>query len=75
MNIEAVLVSLLSVSHTPEQAEHAARTVLRDHAHQLAEQQRQAHDRSSYHMGLSCKPEYDCGVAKMINLIDPGATR
>ncbi|GHJ04752.1 hypothetical protein TPA0906_66170 [Streptomyces olivaceus] len=37
MNIEAILIGLLSVAHTPEQAEHAARTVLRDHAHQLAE--------------------------------------
>lgn len=48
-NIEAILIGLLSVAHTPEQAKHAARTVLRDHAHQLAEQIRQdaraRHDR------------------------------
>jgi ribosomal protein L9 len=48
-NIEAILVGLLSVTHTREQAEHAARTVLRDHAHQLAEKIRQdaqaRHDR------------------------------
>ncbi|MFI8439970.1 hypothetical protein ACIGKG_05040 [Streptomyces rochei] len=37
MNVEAILIGLLSVAHTPEQAQHAARTVLRDHAHQLAE--------------------------------------
>jgi hypothetical protein len=30
-NIEAILIGLLSVAHTREQAEHAARTVLRDH--------------------------------------------
>ncbi|MFF0166762.1 hypothetical protein [Streptomyces prasinus] len=41
MNIEAILIGLLSTTHTPEQAEHAARTVLRDHAHQLAEQIRE----------------------------------
>jgi hypothetical protein len=41
VNIEAILIGLLSVAHTPEQAEHAARTVLRDHAHQLAEQIRE----------------------------------
>lgn len=41
MNIEAILTGLLSVAHTPDQAAHAARTVLRDHAHQLAEQIRE----------------------------------
>lgn len=40
-NLEAVLIGLLSTTHTPEQAEMAARTVLRDHAHQLAEQIRE----------------------------------
>jgi len=48
-NIEAILTGLLSVAHTPEQAAHAARTVLHDHAHQLAEQIREdaqaRHDR------------------------------
>jgi hypothetical protein len=39
-NVEAILIGLLSAPHTREQAEHAARTVLRDHAHELAEQQR-----------------------------------
>ncbi|MFF8679528.1 hypothetical protein ACF07F_16615 [Streptomyces sp. NPDC015237] len=50
VNVEAILIGLLSAAHTPEQATHAARTVLRDHAHQLAEQQRAVaqtrHDRS-----------------------------
>jgi len=36
-NVHAILVGLLSVSHTPEQADHAAREVLNLHAHQLAE--------------------------------------
>lgn len=41
VNMHAVLVGLLSVSHTPEQADHAARSVLEQHAHELAEQLRQ----------------------------------
>lgn len=40
IDMEAILIGLLSTAHTREQAEHAAKTVLRDHAHQLAEQQR-----------------------------------
>lgn len=40
VNMHAILVGLLSVSHTPEQADHAARTVLDQHAHELAEKQR-----------------------------------
>lgn len=41
-NIEAMLTGLLSVAHTPERAEHAARSVLDQHAHQLAERARKA---------------------------------
>ncbi|MEU7416690.1 hypothetical protein [Streptomyces antibioticus] len=41
VNMHAILVGLLSVSHTPEQAEHAAQEVLDQHAHELAEQLRQ----------------------------------
>lgn len=41
VNIHAILIGLLSVSHTPEQADHAAREVLNQHAHELAEQLRQ----------------------------------
>lgn len=40
VNMHVILVGLLSVSHTPEQADHAARSVLDQHAHELAEQQR-----------------------------------
>lgn len=40
VNMHAILVGLLSVSHTPEQADHAAQTVLDQHAHELAERQR-----------------------------------
>lgn len=41
VNMHAILVGLLSVSHTPEQADHAARSVLDQHAHQLAEEIRE----------------------------------
>ncbi|WP_326779737.1 hypothetical protein OG481_02245 [Streptomyces longwoodensis] len=41
-NVHAILVGPLSAPHTPEQAEHAARTVLELHAHELAEQIRAA---------------------------------
>jgi hypothetical protein len=41
MNVEAILIGLLSHAHTPDQAEHAAKTVLDQRAHQLAEQIRQ----------------------------------
>ncbi|MEU1497327.1 hypothetical protein [Streptomyces sp. NPDC005732] len=40
VNIEAILIGLLSVAHTPEQAQHAAQEVMRQHAHELAEQLR-----------------------------------
>ncbi|MCX5598385.1 hypothetical protein OOK29_09570 [Streptomyces phaeochromogenes] len=39
-NVEAILIGLLSVAHTPEQAAHAAKEVLRQHAEQLADRQR-----------------------------------
>ncbi|MFD5491559.1 hypothetical protein ACFWH4_01120 [Streptomyces sp. NPDC127091] len=43
------------------------------HAQELAALQRKAHDeqRPHFHMGLPCKPEYDCGVRSVIDLIDP----
>lgn len=49
--------------------------VLDEYAAQLAEQQRAAHDtlRPHAHMGLPCAPEYDCGVRKVIDVIDPAA--
>lgn len=39
VNMHAILVGLFSVAHTPEQADHAARSVLDQHAHELAKQQ------------------------------------
>jgi hypothetical protein len=67
MNIEAVLLGLLSVAHTPEQAERAARTILHDHAHQLAEQIREQR----------CDPNVDvCACCeKAADLIDPEVQR
>ncbi|MEU9415141.1 hypothetical protein [Streptomyces sp. NPDC048272] len=41
INVEAILIGLLSVAHTPEQAEHAAKEVLSIHAHGLADLQRE----------------------------------
>ena len=74
-NIEVILVGLLSVAHTPEQAEHAAKTVLRDHAHQLAEQQRAnaqvRHDRS-----YSDNSVFELvGARNAADLIDPEVQR
>lgn len=75
VNIHAILVGLLSVSHTPEQADHAARSVLEQHAHELAERQRKVHDeqRPYFHGGQPCKPWWDCSVRKVIDSIDPQA--
>jgi hypothetical protein len=70
MTIEAVLVGLLSVAHTPEQAEHAARTVLRDHAHQLAEQIRQAVKDCRWGPCQACEIRLEDA-----NLIDPEVQR
>lgn len=43
------------------------------HAQELAQQQRAAHDtqRPYFHFGLACKPDWDCGVRRIIDLIDP----
>lgn len=70
VNVQAILIGLLSVSHTPEQADHAAREVLDQHAHELAEQQR-AH-------GNAEDGEPGCwhdGVTAAANLIDPEPQR
>jgi hypothetical protein len=70
-NIQAILIGLLSVSHTPEQAAHAAREVLSQHAHALAEQQRNhwmprpPGETADYARGL------DDGFDKAADLIDP----
>jgi hypothetical protein len=73
-NIEAVLIGLFSVAHTPEQAEHAAKTVMRDHAHQLAEQQRRHFGIGNAPVRAHCDPDCDfCqGVTSAADLIDPG---
>lgn len=75
--LEAILIGLLSVAHTPEQAEHAARTVLRDHAHQLAEQQRRHFGVGNAPVRAHCDPDCDfCqGVTSAADLIDPEVQR
>ncbi|WP_127468794.1 hypothetical protein [Streptomyces sp. B27] len=68
-----ILVGLFSVRHTPEQAEHAAKTVLEQHARYLANKQRA-------HFGVGNAPakahcaegcEFCRGVASAADLIDP----
>lgn len=69
VNMEAILIGLFSVVHTPEQAEHAARSVLKQHAHQLAEQIRNSEelrDATDDHVS-------DCLMAA--DLIDPEVQR
>lgn len=67
VNIEAILIGLFSVAHTPEQAEHAAREVLRQHAHELAGQQRAwARERQEALAGNAWDQVHDA-----INHIDP----
>lgn len=73
-NIHAILVGLLSVAHTPEQADHAAREVLNQHAHQLAEQQREDIDLTT-HSGESDYLCEDCAVVRAAASIDPEAQR
>jgi hypothetical protein len=77
VNIEALLTGLLSVAHTPEQAAHAARTVLRDHAHQLAERQRTHFGVPGAPTPAHCDPrcDYCRGVTAAADLIDPEVTR
>jgi hypothetical protein len=67
VNMHAILVGLLSVSHTPEQADHAARTALDQHAHELAEQIRAAD------LEWGRVPDMDANDAA--DLIDPKAQR
>jgi hypothetical protein len=73
VNIEAILIGLFSVAHTPEQAEHAAREVLRQHAHELAGQQRAYFGVGGVPRRAHCDPNCDfCrGVTEAANLIDP----
>jgi len=78
VNVEAILIGLLSTTHTPEQAEHAAREVLRQHAHELAEQVREvAREREvaiggNYEISELMKAE---GMHTAANMIDPEVTR
>jgi hypothetical protein len=67
VNVHAILVGLLSVSHTPEQADHAAGSVLEQHAHELAEQIRAAD------LEWGGVPDMDARDAA--DLIDPKAQR
>lgn len=67
VNVHAILVGLFSVAHTPEGAEHAARTVLEIHAHELAEQIRSAD------LEWGGVPDMDARDAA--DLIDPKAQR
>lgn len=76
-NIQAILIGLLSVSHTPDQADHAAREVLNQHAHELAEQQRNHFGVGDAPVRAHCDPDCDfCrGVIEAANHIDPEAQR
>ncbi|MFB7707945.1 hypothetical protein [Streptomyces sp. NPDC056105] len=77
MNIEAILIGLFSVAHTPEQAQHAATEVMRQHAHELAEQQRLHFGVGGAPVPAHCDPRCDfCrGVTAAANLIDPEVVR
>lgn len=65
VNIEAILIGLFSVAHTPEQAQHAAREVMRQYAHELAEKIR-AHEWREC-CGAGCSDLAPAGA----DLIDP----
>lgn len=69
VDMHAILVGLLSVSHTPDQAGHAAREVLDQHAHELAEKIRAE---GAYWGSHSAAGKV---YAKAANLIDPKAQR
>lgn len=48
--------------------------VLALHRQEIAEMLRREHDtmRPYAHMGLPCRPEYECGAARLISLVWPG---
>jgi hypothetical protein len=71
VNIEAILIGLFSVAHTPEQAEHAARTWMRAHAHQLAEQQRKHFIHREPEWTADYVRGLDDGLDAAADLIDP----
>lgn len=70
VNVEAILIGLLSVAHTPERAQHAAREVLRQHAHALAEQQRAFAE----HTLRAFSEDEQASVIAAADLIDPEAS-
>lgn len=70
VNMQAILIGLFSVKHTPEQAEHAANEVLSQHAHELAKQQRAFAEAEEGEPGC-----WHDGAHAMANLIDPQAKR
>lgn len=75
VNMQAILVGLLSVSHTPDQANHAAREVLKQHAHELAQKQRalaDANDELDHNHHRYCFSE---AVREVADVIDPEAQR
>lgn len=72
VNMHAILVGLLSVSHTPEQADHAARSVLEQHAHELAEQQRAVLDDLFDRYDRTFHQD---AFTDLIDVIDPKAQR
>jgi hypothetical protein len=69
MNVEAILIGLFSATHTPEQAEHAAKTVLGLHAHQLAEEIRADRDAADV-PGSPATPDMIRGMTHAAGLID-----
>lgn len=75
VNMHAILVGLLSVSHTPEQADHAAREVLDQHAHELAEKQRALADANDELDHDHHVYGFSGAVRQAADLIDPKAQR
>lgn len=73
VNIEAILIGLFSIKHTPEGAAHAAKEVMRQHAHELAEKQRR-HDEAEpidYRETQAWRDGYSDGIQEAADLIDP----
>jgi hypothetical protein len=73
VNPHTALVALFSVARTPEKAEHAATEILRQHAHYLAEQQRNHFGIGDAPVRAHCDPDCDfCqGVTSAADHIDP----
>lgn len=58
--------------HSPDRSDRASQ-LIDDFVHELAEKLREAHNsqRPYSHLGLWCRPEFDCGTSKLIDTIDP----